>query len=59
MSRRNFFKVLGKSIAQAVAEFTYEATKPNKNYVRPPGSADEDTFLKPVSYTHLTLPTIA
>jgi len=45
MSRRRFFKILGKSIVQAAAEFTYEATKPNKKLVRPPGSADEETFL--------------
>ena len=37
--------MLGKSIAKAAAEFTYEVTKPNKTFVRPPGSADEDTFL--------------
>ena len=45
MSRRQFFKFLGKSIARAAAEFTYEATKPNGEFVRPPGSADEDAFL--------------
>ncbi|RKQ60429.1 ferredoxin-type protein NapG [Thermovibrio guaymasensis] len=46
MSRRSFFKLLGKSIAQAAAEFTYEATKPNRVYLRPPGSGEEDEFLK-------------
>jgi len=45
LSRRRFFKLLGKSIAQAAAEFTYEATKPNKSYLRPPGSGNEDEFL--------------
>ena len=45
MSRRRFFKLLGKSLAQAAAEFTYEVTKPNRVFLRPPGSADEETFL--------------
>ena len=46
MSRRRFFKLLGKSIAQAAAEFTYEATRPSKTFLRPPGSGEEDEFLK-------------
>ncbi|WP_457677545.1 4Fe-4S dicluster domain-containing protein [Thermovibrio sp.] len=45
MRRRSFFKLLGKSLAQAAAEFAYEATKPNKKYTRPPGSGDEEEFL--------------
>lgn len=45
MSRRRFFKILGESIVKAAAEFTYEVTKPNKTFIRPPGSADEETFL--------------
>jgi ferredoxin-type protein NapG len=45
LSRRGFFKLLGKSLAQAAAEFTYEATKPSASFVRPPGSCDEDRFL--------------
>lgn len=45
MSRRKFFKVITNSIAKAAAEFTYEATKPTKKFIRPPGSGEEDTFL--------------
>ena len=37
--------MLGKSLVQAAAEFTYEVSKPNKVFIRPPGSADEETFL--------------
>ena len=46
MRRRGFFKLIGKSLAQAAAEFANEATKPNKEFVRPPGSPREDDFLK-------------
>ncbi len=45
MSRRKFFKLLADSVAKAAAEFAYEVSKPNKEFVRPPGSADEETFL--------------
>ncbi len=45
MSRRKFFKALANSLAKAAAEFTYEATKPQEEFIRPPGSPDEDTFL--------------
>ena len=45
MSRRRFFKLLADSVAKAAAEFTYEVAKPNKVFLRPPGSGDEDTFL--------------
>ncbi len=45
MSRRGFFKLIGKSIARAAAEFTYEVAKPDKNFTRPPGSGTEEEFL--------------
>ncbi|WP_163328215.1 4Fe-4S dicluster domain-containing protein [Desulfurobacterium thermolithotrophum] len=45
MSRRRFFKLLADSVARAAAEFTYEVSKPNKEFIRPPGSLDEDTFV--------------
>ncbi|WP_456456926.1 4Fe-4S dicluster domain-containing protein [Thermovibrio sp.] len=52
MKRRGFFKLLAKSLAQAAAEFTYEATKPDKKYVRPPGSGEEEEFLKLCTKCH-------
>ncbi|RUM43594.1 MAG: 4Fe-4S dicluster domain-containing protein [Desulfurobacterium sp.] len=45
MSRRRFFKLLADSVAKAAAEFAYEVARPDKTFIRPPGSADEDTFL--------------
>ena len=45
MSRRKFFKLLGESVVRAAAEFTFEVSKPGKRFIRPPGSADEETFL--------------
>jgi hypothetical protein len=45
MSRRKFFKLLADSVAKAVGEFAYEVARPDKTFVRPPGSGDEDTFL--------------
>ncbi|MEO2069139.1 MAG: 4Fe-4S dicluster domain-containing protein [Desulfurobacteriaceae bacterium] len=45
MSRRNFFRLVANSFKQAAAEFAYEVAKPTKDYLRPPGSENEDTFL--------------
>ena len=45
MERRKFFKFLANSVARSTAELIYHATKPVVPYLRPPGSADEDTFL--------------
>ncbi|WP_456397883.1 4Fe-4S dicluster domain-containing protein [Desulfurobacterium sp.] len=42
--RRDFFKELFNSVTKAAAELAYEMSKTTENLVRPPGSADEDTF---------------
>jgi len=45
VERRRFFRHLADSLKKAVGEFAYEVSKPTRAFLRPPGSADEDTFL--------------
>jgi len=45
MKRRAFFREVANSFKKATAEFVVEVSKPNVKFLRPPGSADEDTFL--------------